>query len=81
MAFPDILALEDSTLLAIATYAGAAGLYLVVLPGVLLFYLKARWNVMSSVERLAAYAALFVVFPGALLLSPFLNFRPKRREV
>ena len=81
MAFPDILALEDSTLLAIALYVGLAGLYLLVVPAALLFYLRARWNVMSSIERLAAYATLFVFFPGTLLISPFVNFRPKRREV
>lgn len=78
MSFP---ALADSTMLAIAVYAGLAGLYLVVVPLALLYYLGARWNVAGSVERLVLYSALFVVFPGALLVSPFLNFRPKRREV
>ena len=78
MTFP---ALADPTLLAIAVYIAVAGLYLIVIPGALLYYLKARWNVASSIERLILYSALFVVFPGVLLLSPFLNFRPKRREV
>ena len=78
MSFP---ALADSTMLAIAVYAGLAGLYLVVLPVALLYYLRARWNVAGSVERLMLYSALFVIFPGVLLVSPFLNFRPKRREV
>ena len=77
MTFP---ALDDPTVLTLAVYAAVAGLYLVAIPGVLLYYLKFRWNVMSSIERLAVYGLLFVVFPGALLLSPFLNFRPKRRE-
>ena len=75
------LGLEESTALAIATYVGLAGLYLLVVPVLLLFYLRARWNVASSVERLVLYAVLFVFFPGALLVSPFINFRPKRREV
>lgn len=78
MSFP---ALADSTLLAIAVYVGLAGLYLLVIPVALLYYLRSRWNVAGSVERLILYSSLFVVFPGVLLVSPFLNFRPKRREV
>jgi len=78
MTFP---ALETSTLLGIATYAAAAGLYLVVVPLALLFYIKARFHEMSSIGRLGLYGLVLVFFPGMLLLSPFLNFRPKRREV
>jgi NAD(P)H-quinone oxidoreductase subunit L len=37
--------------------------------------------VASSIERLMMYFLVFFFFPGMLLLSPFLNFRPKRREV
>ncbi len=73
--------LDSSLLITLAVYAGLAGLYLVVIPGVLLFYLKQRWNVASSIERLLIYSLVFVFFPGMLLLSPFLNFRPQRREI
>jgi NAD(P)H-quinone oxidoreductase subunit L len=73
--------LDLSTLIVLAVYVGLAGLYLVVVPLVLLFYLKQRWCVAGSIERLLVYGLVFVFFPGMLLLSPFLNFRPKRREV
>ena len=78
MTFP---ALETSTLLALGTYAIVGGLYLVIVPGMLLFYLKARFHTAGSLERLGVYGLVLVFFPGMLLLSPFLNFRPKRREV
>ena len=74
-------ALETSTLLGLATYAILGGLYLVIVPAALLFYIKARFHDVSSIERLALYGLVLVFFPGMLLLSPFLNFRPKRREV
>ena len=61
MSFP---ALADSTLLAIAVYVGLAGLYLLVIPVALLYYLRSRWNVAGSVERLILYSSLFVVFPN-----------------
>ena len=73
--------LDSSLLITLAVYAGLAGLYLLVVPGVLFFYLKQRWNVATSIERLLIYSLVFVFFPGMLLLSPFLNFRPQRREI
>ncbi|MGD1853723.1 MAG: NAD(P)H-quinone oxidoreductase subunit L [Leptolyngbyaceae cyanobacterium] len=73
--------LDISLLITLAVYAGLAGLYLLVIPGALFFYLKQRWNVASSIERLLFYSLVFVFFPGMLLLSPFLNFRPQRREI
>lgn len=78
MTLPD---LETSYLLALALYVALGGLYLVIVPAILMFYLKGRWYTAGSVERLGLYALVFVFFPGCLLLSPFLNFRPKRREV
>lgn len=78
MNFP---ALETSTLLGLATYAILGGLYLVVVPLALMYYIKLRFNVMSSIERLSLYGLTLVFFPGMLVLSPFLNFRPKRREI
>lgn len=73
--------LDISLLITLAVYTGLAGLYLLVIPGALLFYLKQRWNVATSIERLLIYSLVFVFFPGMLLLSPFLNFRPQRREI
>jgi NAD(P)H-quinone oxidoreductase subunit L len=62
-------------------YLILSGSYLLVIPGGLYLYLKNRWYVASSIERLLMYSLMFLFFPGMLLLSPFLNFRPKRREV
>lgn len=73
--------LDISLLMTLAAYAGLAGLYLLVIPGILFFYLKQRWHVATSIERLFIYSLVFVFFPGMLLLSPFLNFRPQRREI
>ncbi|HEY9698807.1 MAG TPA: NAD(P)H-quinone oxidoreductase subunit L [Trichocoleus sp.] len=62
-------------------YLALAGAYLVVLPGIIFFYLKSRWYVASSVERLLMYFCVFLFFPGLALLSPFLNFRPEPRQI
>ncbi|QIZ72172.1 NAD(P)H-quinone oxidoreductase subunit L [Oxynema aestuarii AP17] len=71
----------DSTLFVLLLYAGLGGAYLLVIPGLTYFYLQRRWYVVSSVERVFMYLLVFLFFPGMLLLSPFLNFRPKRREI
>ncbi len=70
-----------NALLVPGLYLGLSGLYLLALPGLLYYYLQKRWYVASSIERLIMYFFVFFLFPGLLLLSPFLNFRPKRREV
>jgi NAD(P)H-quinone oxidoreductase subunit L len=62
-------------------YLILSGAYLLVLPGALYLYLKQRWYVASSIERGFMYFLVFFFFPGMLLLSPFLNFRPRRREI
>jgi NAD(P)H-quinone oxidoreductase subunit L len=62
-------------------YLALSGAFLVVIPLGVFFYLQNRWYVASSFERLLMYFLVFFFFPGLLLLSPFLNFRPKRRQV
>ncbi|MCU0536361.1 MAG: NAD(P)H-quinone oxidoreductase subunit L [Hydrococcus sp. Prado102] len=71
--------LSPETTLAALLYLSLGGLYLVVIPGAVYFYLNSRWYVASSFERAFMYFLVFFFFPGLLLLSPFLNFRPKRR--
>ncbi|MGK7891991.1 MAG: NAD(P)H-quinone oxidoreductase subunit L [Leptolyngbyaceae cyanobacterium] len=61
----------------LALYVGLGGAYLVVAPVLLLWYLNQRWYVASSVERLIMYGAVFFFFPGLLLFSPFINYRPR----
>ncbi|PSB22087.1 NAD(P)H-quinone oxidoreductase [Phormidesmis priestleyi ULC007] len=62
-------------------YSVLGGAYLVVMPFALYLYLQKRWYVVSSIERTFMYFLVFLFFPGMLLLAPFLNFRPKRREI
>jgi NAD(P)H-quinone oxidoreductase subunit L len=62
-------------------YLALSGAYLLVLPGMLYLYLQNRWYVASSIERLLMYFLVFFLFPGMILLAPFLNLRPKRREI
>jgi NAD(P)H-quinone oxidoreductase subunit L len=58
-----------------------AGAYLLVAPLATMFYLKQRWYVVSSIERTFMYFLVFLFFPGMLVLSPFINFRPKGRSI
>lgn len=62
-------------------YLALGGAYLVVLPALLLLYFNSRWYVMGSIERLLAYFLVFFLFPGLLLLSPFVNLRPQPRQI
>ncbi len=67
--------------LVLLAYLAVGGAYLVVLPAITFFYLKQRWYVASSIERVMMYFLVFLLFPGLLLLSPFLNFRPEKRPL
>lgn len=62
-------------------YLILGGAYLVVLPLAIYFYLQNRWYVATSFERAFMYFLVFFFFPGLLLFAPFLNFRPKRRQI
>ena len=62
-------------------YLVLSGLYLLIAPGAIYFYLQKRWYVASSFERAFMYFLVFFFFPGLLLLAPILNFRPKRRQI
>ncbi|NJL83638.1 MAG: NAD(P)H-quinone oxidoreductase subunit L [Chloroflexaceae bacterium] len=72
--------IPETTLLALL-YLSLSGLYLLVAPAVIYFYLQQRWYNVSSVERTFMYFLVFFFFPGLLLLSPFLNLRPKPRNL
>jgi len=74
--------MPSSELILIALlYLVLGGLYLLVLPAALYFYLNKRWYVASSIERTFMYGLVFLFFPGLLLLAPFLNLRPTRRTI
>ncbi len=72
--------LTETNLVALL-YLVLSGTYLLVLPALVYFYLNKRWYIASSIERLIMYLMVFLSFPGMLLLSPFLNFRPRRRNL
>ncbi|MGL5194071.1 MAG: NAD(P)H-quinone oxidoreductase subunit L [Chroococcales cyanobacterium] len=72
--------LNDTTI-ALLLYVILGGTYLLVVPLALYFWLQKRWYVASSFERAFLYFLVFFFFPGMLVLAPFLNFRPKRREI
>ena len=59
-------------------YVILGGLYLMIIPAIVYFYLNKRWNVVSSIERTFMYGLVFVFFPGLVLLAPFINLRPSR---
>ncbi len=73
--------LTNDTLLVALLYLTLSFVYLLIIPGMVYFYLNSRWYVASSFERGFMYFLMFFFFPGMLLLSPFLNFRPKRRNI
>lgn len=73
--------LSNDLLLTLGLYGAIGGVYLVVVPLILLFYLKRRWNTVGSVERTILYGLVFAFFPGMLVFSPFLNFRPQPRPL
>jgi NAD(P)H-quinone oxidoreductase subunit L len=62
-------------------YLVLGGSYLLVLPGLLYFYFQQRFYTATSFERGFMYFLMFFFFPGMMLLSPFLNFRPQRRQI
>lgn len=72
--------LSETGLLALV-YLILSGVYLLVLPIVVYLYLKTRWYSVGSVERVFMYFLVFFFFPGLLLLSPILNFRPQPRTL
>jgi NAD(P)H-quinone oxidoreductase subunit L len=76
-----ILQLSPEETLVALLYLVISALYLLVIPGSLYLYLNLRWYVASSIERGFMYFLVFFFFPGLLLLSPFLNFRPKKRII
>jgi NAD(P)H-quinone oxidoreductase subunit L len=70
----------DKPMIVALLYLVLSGVYLLVVPFGLYIYLDKRWYVASSFERSFMYFLVFFFFPGLLLLSPFLNFRPKKRQ-
>jgi NAD(P)H-quinone oxidoreductase subunit L len=68
-------------LITLLLYAALGGAYLLVIPFLTFMYLKKRWHYASSIERMLMYFFVFMFFPGMLILSLFLNFRPEKRQL
>ena len=77
----NLQSLELETIITAALYMSLSVIYLLIIPAIVYFYLNKRWYVASSFERGFMYFMVFFSFPGMLLLSPFLNFRSRRREI
>ena len=65
----------NNSFFVIGAYLFLGGLYFVVIPLFLYFWMNARWNFMGEYERLFVYGLVFLFFPGMLLFAPFLNLR------
>jgi len=76
-----VVAARKPTMVIALLYLVLLGAYLLVIPLALYVYMQLRWYVASSFERGFMYFLVFFFFPGLLLLAPFLNFRPKRRQI
>ncbi|MCP9848470.1 NAD(P)H-quinone oxidoreductase subunit L [Cyanobium sp. Morenito 9A2] len=76
MALPGVLSsVSVETLLVLGAYGAIGGLYLVVVPLALYWWMNRRWTTMGKVERTAVYGLVFLFFPGLILFAPFLNLR------
>ena len=70
-----VSSIPQDTLLVILAYVLLGGLYLVVVPLALFFWMNSRWTRMGKLERLGIYGLVFLFFPGMVVFAPFLNFR------
>ena len=70
-----VSSIPQDALLVILAYVLLGGLYLVVVPLALFFWMNSRWTRMGKVERLGVYGLVFLFFPGKVVFAPFLNFR------
>ena len=61
-------------------YTVLGGIYLLVVPLFLFYWMNNRWNVMGKFERLFIYGLVFLFFPGMVLFAPFLNLRMNGKE-
>jgi NAD(P)H-quinone oxidoreductase subunit L len=67
--------IPSDTLLVLTAYGALTGLYLVVVPLALIWWLQKRWTVMGKIERTALYGLVFLFFPGMIVFAPFINLR------
>jgi NAD(P)H-quinone oxidoreductase subunit L len=63
------------SLLVPGAYAAIGGLYLVVVPLALLWWMTQRWTRMGKIERTFVYGLVFLFFPGLIVFAPFVNLR------
>ena len=61
-------------------YVLLGGIYLLLVPLFLFYWMNNRWNVMGKFERLFIYGLVFLFFPGLVLFAPFLNLRMNGKQ-
>ena len=69
-----------NSIITLSAYAVLGGMYLLVVPLFLFYWMNNRWNVMGKFERLFIYGLVFLFFPGMVLFAPFLNLRMNGKE-
>ncbi|MEM9214780.1 MAG: NAD(P)H-quinone oxidoreductase subunit L [Cyanobacteria bacterium P01_F01_bin.150] len=74
----NLLQFGQAHAMALLLYIVFGGTYLIVGPALVMLYLNKRWYTAGSIERLFMYSAVFFFFPGLLLFSPFINYRPQK---
>ena len=69
-----------SPIITLSAYVILGGIYLLVVPLFLFYWMNNRWNVMGKLERFFIYGLVFLFFPGMVLFAPFLNLRMNGKE-
>lgn len=62
-------------------YGALGGLYLLVIPVILMFYFQSRWYKTGAWERSFICFMVFFFFVGLLIVAPFFNFRNPQRKI
>ncbi|KAK1287726.1 hypothetical protein QJS10_CPB19g00896 [Acorus calamus] len=71
---------EDDLTWTLISSAIVAFWYLLVMPPIILNWLRLRWYKRNLLEMYLQFMCVFLFFPGILLWAPFLNFRRLPRD-
>ena len=77
---PFVLTGTVSPFFTLSAYVVLGGIYLLVVPLFLFYWMNNRWNIMGKYERLFIYGLVFLFFPGMILFAPFLNLRMNGKQ-
>lgn len=71
----------DANLLTLVVLSAGAGVYLLVMPALILIYINKRFNTSGAWEKLLMFFLTLVFFPGMLVVGGFINHRPQLRQI